>query len=220
MASELASESNALPSSPSPQPRSRKRWRRILRWIEHILAAAAALWLLTMLSPLPQWLRAKFDQQGELRPAKYIVCLGGDPDRVIEGARLLAEGYGEHLIVSNNPGAAPLMRELAVEWGAPADRVLVDDGSWRTSDHPASIQRACGVRPADDVCIVVTSYMHMLRSKACFEKEGYRHIIMREPRWERRFRFPDGGIKTNYWIMPELLYECAALAEYKLRGWI
>jgi uncharacterized SAM-binding protein YcdF (DUF218 family) len=198
----------------------RGRARRVLRWIEHILAAAAGLWLLLLVSPLPQWLHTKFDAQGELRPAKYIICLGGDPARIVEATRLLDEGYGERLIVSNNPDAAPLMRRFADEWRGRADRVLIDDGSWRTADHPASIRHTCGVDPANDVCIVVTSYMHLLRSKACFEKAGYRHIIMREPRWDRQFRVRDGGVKANYWIMPELLYECAALAEYRLRGWI
>lgn len=205
----------------SPQQQPRTKWcRRLLRWVEHVLAAAAGLWLLLLISPLPHWLHGKFDRQGELQRAKYIICLGGDPGRVIEGARLLAEGHGEKLIVSNNPGAAALMRQLAIEWGAAADRILVDNGSWRTSDHPASIQRACGVNPAQDVCIIVTTYMHMIRAKGCFEKQGYRHLIMREPRWDRQFRSRDSSTKNSYWVLPELLYECAALLEYRLKGWI
>jgi uncharacterized SAM-binding protein YcdF (DUF218 family) len=213
-------ESDRPPSTAPPQPPPQRRRRRYLRWIEHVLATAAGLWLLLLVSPLPRWLYTRFDAQGELRPAKYIICLGGDPARIIEATRLLDEGYGEELIVSNNPEAAPFMRQFAAEWRGRTDRILIDDGSWRTADHPASIRRTCGVDPTNDVCIVVTSFTHMLRAKACFEKAGYRHIIMREPRWDRQFRVPGGGVKANYWIMPELFYECAALAEYRLRGWI
>ncbi|HVP12645.1 MAG TPA: YdcF family protein [Phycisphaerae bacterium] len=197
-------------------PRRRSCWR-FLRWIEHLLAAVSALLLLMLVSPIPDWLFVRLDRQSDLRPAKYIICLGGPPSRVIEGARLLSEGYAESMIVSNNEVAAPMMRSLAIDWGAPPERVLVDPHAYKTLDHPGSVQRSCGVDPARDVCIIVTSYIHMARSKACFEKAGYKHIIMREPRWEREFR-PPPGIKTNYWLVPELIYEYAALAEYWLRG--
>jgi uncharacterized SAM-binding protein YcdF (DUF218 family) len=195
----------------------RRCLRRTLRWAEHLLAALSALLLLAFASPVPQWLHDSLDRQSELRPARYIICLGGAPSRVIEAARLLQEGYAPQLIVSNNQLAAPMMRDLAIDWGAPPGCILMDSHSYRTLDHPASIQRHCGVDPAQDVCIIVTSYMHMARSKACFEKAGYKHIIMREPRWERRFR-PPPGIKNNFWLIPELIYEGSALAEYWLRG--
>ena len=40
---------------------------------------------------------------------------------------------------------------------------------------------------------------------------------MREPRWERQFR-PPPCIKSNYWNLPELIYEYAAFVEYWVRG--
>jgi uncharacterized SAM-binding protein YcdF (DUF218 family) len=191
--------------------------RRWLRWIEHLLAAISALFILMLISPVPSWMRNALDRQSELRPAKYIICLGGAPARVIEGARLLREGFAEKMIVSNNELAAPMMRGLAIDWGAPPDRILVDSHAHKTLDHPGSVQRDCGVDPAQDVCIIVTSYTHMARAKACFEKAGYRHVIMREPRWERQFR-PPPEIKGNLQLLPEVIYEYAALAEYWLRG--
>ena len=37
------------------------------------------------------------------------------------------------------------------------------------------------------------------------------------PAAAQEFR-PPSGVKSNYWIMPELIYECGAFAEYWLRG--
>jgi uncharacterized SAM-binding protein YcdF (DUF218 family) len=211
------SQSADMTTQGTRPPIEGQRLRRGLRWLEHLLAAMSVLFLMLLFSPIPCWLYRALDRQSDLRPAKYIICLGGAPGRVLEAARLLQEGYAEKMIVSNNELAAPMMRNLAVDWGAPADRVLLDSHAYKTCDHPASVQRSCGVNPGEDVCIIVTSYGHMMRSKACFEKAGYKHLIMREPRWERQFRLPP-GIKGNYWIMPELIHEYAAFGEYWLLG--
>ncbi|MFH1417416.1 MAG: YdcF family protein [Planctomycetota bacterium] len=202
----------------APQAKRTRRFWRLLRWFEHLLLVGCLGFVVLLVSPIPWWLYEPLDRQGELRPAaRYVICLGGGPARVIEGARLLQEGYAEKLIVSNNGVAVAMMRDLAIDWGAPADRILVDTGSHRTLDHPGSIRRQCGVNPAEDLCIIVTSYSHMARSLACFQKAGYRHIIMREPRWERQFRSWEGW-KTNCRIVPELVYEYGGFVEYWLRG--
>jgi uncharacterized SAM-binding protein YcdF (DUF218 family) len=196
----------------------RGRARRVLRWVEHVLAGVGAAVLLCATTPAPMWLYDAMDRQDRLAPAKYVICLGGDNARVIEAARLLREGHAERLIVSNYGMAAAQMRDLAYEWGAPYSKILVDDGSRRTADHPGSIQRRCGVDPARDVCILVTSYSHMARSKACFAKAGYQRLILREPRWERPAYFD--GYRTGFWVMPRLVYECAAWVEYWVRGYV
>jgi len=177
------------------------------------------LHLLFVLTPLTGWLFDAMDSQDELAKAEYIICLGGDPQRVLEAARLLEEGYAPRLIVSNHGSAAYMMRNLAIEWGAAPDRIIVDDQARTTRDHPLSASRAAGIDPQRDVCIIVTSYLHMARSRACFRKAGYRRLIMREPRWERRFRDPDGlNFNGRFKKLPQLVYEGAAWVEYWLRG--
>lgn len=195
--------------------------RRALRWIEHGLAGVFVAGLVVYVSPLSTWIYLSLDCQDDLRPARYIICLGGDPGRVLEGAKLLEEGYGERLIVSGHGASADLLRDLAVEWGAAADRVLVDDRSARTADHPGSIARHLGVDPATDTCIVVTSYTHLPRAKACFEKAGYRHLVMRELRWQRSSRECPGrgfNLKSRFIASGGLIYEGAAWIEYWIRG--
>lgn len=218
MADRRGKEQSGVECGDKAPPANRtRRFPRLLRWFEHLLLVGCLGSVVLLISPIPRWLYESLDRQGKLRPAQYVICLGGDPARVIEGARLLQEGYAEKLIVSNNKVAAAMMRNLAIDWGAPADRILVDTGSCRTLDHPDSIRRQCGVNPSEDLCVIVTSYTHMARSLAYFQKAGYRHIIMREPRWERQFRHLEGW-KTNYWIVPELLYEYGGFVEYWFRG--
>lgn len=175
------------------------------------------LLLLMVFTPITQWLYDALDRESPLAKSKYIICLGGDPARVIEGCRLLMEGFGEKLILSNHDPYSDPMRDLALEWGAPADKILLDRDSRTTFDHPRSIRDHLQVDPRSDTCIVVTSYAHLARSKACFEKAGYRHLLMREPRWERQFR-GGRGWKYRFRILPSVVYEYAALVEYYLRG--
>ena len=214
---------NASPVEKTPKepdtPNRQFPVRRALRWGEHCLAALVLLVFVVVLTPVGSWLYGNFDCQNPLRPAKYIICLGGDGQRVLEAARLLRDGYGEKLIVSNHGPAAGKMRDLAVDWGAPADRIIVDDRSPKTRCHPYTACRAGDIDPANDVCIVVTSYHHMKRSRACFKKAGYRHLIMREPRWERDARNVDRmGFVGRVKVLPNLLYEGAAWVEYWIRG--
>jgi uncharacterized SAM-binding protein YcdF (DUF218 family) len=190
-----------------------------MRWAARVLAVAMGLHLLFVLTPLAGWWFDAMDCQDELQAAEYIICLGGEPQRVLEAARLLEEGYAERLVVSNHGPAAGMMRDLAIEWGAAPDRVLVDDQSWTTRDHPDAVSRAAGIDRERDVCIIVTSYLHAARSRACFEKAGYRRLILREPRWQRRFRDPDGlNFSRRVKMLPQLMYEGAAWVEYWLRG--
>lgn len=195
------------------------RLKRSLKWVERLSIAAMAVGVFMVASPTTYWLYLKLDCQQPLRRADYIICLGGDPYRVLEGVTLLKEGLADKLVLSNFGAAALAMQDQAIAWGAPGDKIVLDTSSHRTADHPAGARKYAGIEPADDVCIVVTSYSHMARSKACFEKAGYKHIIMREPRWERRRATP-GEYRHGYWIFPRLLYEYAAWAEYWVMGYV
>ncbi|HWL94744.1 MAG TPA: YdcF family protein [Phycisphaerae bacterium] len=177
------------------------------------------LFALFIITPVSAWVYGWFDCHDELVRAKYIICLGGNANRIIESARLLQEGWAEKLIVTNHGRFADDMRDVAVEWGADPSKILIDRASHTTCDHPAAVRAAAGLDPATDVCIIVTNYTHMQRAKACFERAGYRHLILREPRWERRFRAPEESTwKARFLIFPQMLYEAAAWTEYRLRG--
>lgn len=210
----------AAASSPAPRAPAPSRLRRALRWAEHVVAGGSVFAVLLALSPVPKWIYRSFDRAGDLQPARYAIALGGDMDRVIEAARLVREGAAEKLIVSNHGEAAEWMRQIALDWGAPPDRILVDDRSVRTADHPAGAVRL-GVDPQNDVCIIVTTYTHLARAEAVFQRAGFRRIVLREPRWHRyvRDRAPaDGGMMWRWMEMPSIVYESAAWVRYWLAG--
>ncbi len=196
----------------------RPRLRAVLRWAEHSFALICLLGIALMFTPIPRWLFFNLDRQQPLAEADFIICLGGDPERVLEATKLLQEGYASILIVSNSGETADQMKELAVDWGAPPGRVRVDHESKRTVDHPTAVARNCGVDPRSDHCIIVTSMTHMARSEAVFQKAGYRHIVLREPRWERDFRVMKGW-RSNVMSAAEILYEYTARLQYRLLGY-
>ncbi len=215
---EPTSRPDAQGSGASAGNRCLRRLKRLLRWFEHGAAVVGLLALLLVVTPLTERLYDALDRQSPLAHADYIICLGGESARIIEAARLLSEGFADRLIVSNHGIFAKAMRQTAIEWGADPQRILVDDRSFKTSDHPRAILEGLGVDPVNDQFIIVTSFTHLARSKACFEKAGYRHLIMREPRWERQARTTDRDWKWRFRVLPDLIYEIAAWAEYAVRG--
>lgn len=193
--------------------------RRWLRRAVFVCGVAFVGVVLFILSPLPNVIFNAMDCQDPLTRADYIICLGGDPSRVVEAAKLLQEGYAPTLVVSNRGESAARMRAQAVEWGAPADRIVTDTHSSQTSDHPAAVAKAAGIDIKHDTCIIVTSYAHMARARAVFAKAGYRHIIMREPRFERQARSPEGkSWRGRFLNFPTLVYEGAGWVQYWLAG--
>ncbi len=197
----------------------RSRWRRLLKWGVRLLAALGLFFAVLLFTPLLDVTYLKFDRQGQLEKSDYILVLGGEPYRMLEAAELWKEGYAPTLVVSNHDEAAEEMRQMAIHWGVPPERVVVDRLSWTTADHPRRIQQATALDPATARCIVVTNFMHMARSQAVFEKAGYRRLIFREPRWTR-VKKPPQAVKSRLRVLPEVIYECAAWVEYWARGWV
>lgn len=213
-----ARENDDTPQRPVEAPPPRRR-RSLIRGLEHLFAAMALLVVVLIATPATRVLFDALGSEDPLEKADYIVCLGGDAARVIESARLLSDGYAPRLIVSNHGEYAAQMRDMAVEWGADPERVLVDDRAYKTRDHPYTIAKSLGVSAADNRFIIVTSATHLNRSRACFEKAGYRHLILREPRWERDARSRSSrDWKWRFRKLPDVVYECAAWVEYYIRG--
>lgn len=194
----------------------------IRTWTRRIILGAGLISIATaafILSPLQNIVYASMDAQDDLTRADYIICLGGDPGRVLEATRLLSDDYAPILIVTNHGSAAEQMRRIAIDWGASPSRVLMDDSSRRTADHPVAVARVGDIDIENDTCIIVTSYTHLARSRAIFEAAGFRHLIMREPRWEREVRPPEGlGWRGRFMVFPSLAYEASAWVKNWLQG--
>jgi len=203
------SEKKSPPTALITRPSIARRW---LRRLERCLAFLAILVILWMVTPFQERIYRSMDRQGELQHADYILCLGGSDSRIVESAKLMAEGWADKLIVMNHGPFADYMKRIAMVWGVPEDKILVDTQSVTTRDHPRGAV-LLGVDPEHDICIIVTNYTHMARSKAMFEHAGFKHLILREPRWERAPR--ESGNYTFGWrarinTLSDLLYEGGA----------
>lgn len=193
------------------------RWLRRAERCLAVLAILAILWLVT---PFQEWIYRSMDRQGDLRHAKYLLCLGGSDSRLVESAKLIAEGWADYLVVMNHGPFSLYMKNVALEWGVPEDRILVDSQSVTTRDHPRGAM-LLGVDPAKDTCIIVTNYTHMARSQAMFEHAGFKHLILREPRWERAPRESRSyryGFRARIATLGDLFYEGGAWLKAKVAG--
>jgi len=184
-----------------------------------VFGLVVLLAFLLVISPVTDRVYFGMDCQDELRPADWIICLGGDAGRAIESARLLQDGYAPKLIVTNNGAAADRLAQQAIDWGADSQDVLIEDRSARTVDHPDLVAELAGIDREQDACILVTSYTHMKRARQIFEDAGYRDLIVREMRWEREARATSGlNWRQRLLVAPRICYEAAGWCRYWIFG--
>ncbi len=136
---------------------------------------------------------------GVAQPAEAIVVLGGamsyvrpsgvpiaewgdSIDRVFGGIALAREGRASRLIFSGGswidqeglPSEGAVARQLALEFGLPADRVEVSPQALNTQQETEAIRKMfSSARPR---IILVTSAFHIPRAVVTFETEGFEVI--------------------------------------------
>jgi uncharacterized SAM-binding protein YcdF (DUF218 family) len=131
----------------------------------------------------------------ELPTADAIVVLGGctqskvDPrpwvevmdagDRVLYAAKLYREGKAPKLILSGGrfewfgkgPSEAADMAELLIPMGVPATAILQDPTSLNTRENAVNVKQIMAAQGIKKI-LLVTSAMHMPRSRLIFKKLG------------------------------------------------
>jgi uncharacterized SAM-binding protein YcdF (DUF218 family) len=170
-------------------------WRRKRSgWIP--LSAAAVLYLLSVAvvaDPLLSLVEVRIWNPADVRSADVIVLLGGgivegaadltgdaapSPDmmcRLVDTVRLQRQ-TGKPVIVAggkveDGPSEAGVVKRFLVEFGVPADAVLLDEHSRDTVEnarYSARIMRERGFRKA----LIVTSGYHLRRSLLLFRAAG------------------------------------------------
>lgn len=99
-------------------------------------------------------------------------------DRLTHGARLFRAGKAPLLVLSGGSNRAvsatseaEAMRQLLLEWGVPAQAMVLEERSRNTRENArftAEILRSRGIRHI----LLVTSALHMPRARALFEAQG------------------------------------------------
>jgi uncharacterized SAM-binding protein YcdF (DUF218 family)/lysophospholipase L1-like esterase len=136
--------------------------------------------------------------------------------RIVLAARLFREGRAPWLAISGgtpdaNCPVADSMMNLAADLGVPDKSMIVERRALSTHENAqlsAPLLRAANVRRV----VLVTDRLHMRRSRAVFEREGFAVAPVSVPIYE--------GHIDNVSMLAAGLREVAALAYYAMRGWI
>ncbi|MEM7797297.1 MAG: YdcF family protein [Cyanobacteria bacterium P01_C01_bin.118] len=194
--------------------------------------------------------------------AEAIVVLGGSTysqspprpwvevseagDRVLYGVKLYQDGAAPLLVFSGGriawsdgqwtsapKGASEAedMTEIAIAMGVPERNILREDKSLNTYQNAVNTAKILQQRQIDTI-LLVTSAIHMPRSVAIFEKQGFNVTAAPTDYWvSQKFLADIQGISTStlLYVLPDskalqfftgALKEYIGLAIYRFRGWL
>ena len=140
--------------------------------------------------------------------APIVICAGGSGD-------LLQEKQKE----------SDLMTDFLIEFGVPKNQVISESLSKNTRENAINSKKMMDSLNVKNIALV-TSSLHMRRSKAVFKKLGYNTMtfnsqVFRIPKEKNRFDpFTLIPKVDNLSISTEAIYEYFALFLYKILGWI
>lgn len=209
---------------PGPLGQAAPRWRRIVGWvyrrIRGLLALSMLILIVLVFTPLTGWLQDLLDVTQPPQVADYIVCLGGEDERLIWTAELFKQGYAPKVIVSNIGEPALVMKSRMENMGVPPDRLMVDEKSRTTADHPGCIAALEGIDPTAHRFLIVTNLEHSRRAAACFRKGGYGRfsIFVGRPSTKQEGPLTARNWRARAMIVPTLAYEYTALVKYWLQN--
>jgi uncharacterized SAM-binding protein YcdF (DUF218 family) len=212
------------------------------------MGCASSLFLLWLLSPVPLYLNRPLLHNEPPAPAAAIVCLGSGADeglpsstgwhRIRTSVRLHREGFAPIVIFSGGPvpdsggrSVAAIYAEAAQLIGLPASAIVIEPAAQNTADHPGRLLETDLLKSREGrqtPLLVVTTSHHGLRTALCFRRAGFSRtrIITRydgpqgtatkasAPRTLRR------EMVFKLYVFLAALEEWAAIAAYKVRGWI
>lgn len=206
-------------------PREIRARRRVERAVESLGQRAIDLGL----DPLAARLARPLEVAADLRPRPWIVVLSGGitskgllsattKARVKWAAKLHVDGLADRLIVSGGPrrpgrpSSGPVMRDLAVEFGVPRDRIEIEGHSSRTAENAEEVSALVRARGEASI-LLVTSPLHMRRAKLCFQKYGVDVGAAPVPSIE-------GEAPERASLVSQALHEYIGLIYYGFRRWI
>jgi uncharacterized SAM-binding protein YcdF (DUF218 family) len=226
-------------------------WSRRRRGFGWIAAATVGLLVIAVL-PIGPWLTAPLEDRfpAIAAPARVdgIVVLGGSVDpglsrsrgqialvaaagRVTEtvvlarrfpGARVVVSG-GEGSLFPSGPPEAASTRDLLVDLGVAAERIVVEGNSRNTYEN-AVMSHAAVESKTGETWLLVTSALHMPRAVGCFRRAGWTIVpypvdyhttskLGSSPGWQ-----PELLLADNLTLVNLAVKEWLALAAYYALG--
>lgn len=102
-------------------------------------------------------------------------------DRIWQAITLYKKGKIKKILISGDSGyitdrglhEADQFKTVLVDWGIPANDIIVETISRNTHENAAETKKVLVKSyPHVEKCLLITSGTHMRRAKACFEKEN------------------------------------------------
>lgn len=220
-----------------------KGWKRIAHGLTGLLATAFVVEMLVGLFGMPgfigHWFSTPIDEADRADVPRNVVVLGGGgiPSasglmRTYYAAELCKEHTGLVYVVSlpceGDPATNSVgrMRDELVMRGVPKAAILMEYAALNTHEQADSIARLLGPAAQQAPVLIVTDSWHMRRAVGCFRKAGFQRLGGAAAVSRGAEADPGSGLLWRYafWANLNSLVECtresAALAMYKLRGWI
>ncbi len=233
----------------------KEKWRTGL-----MIAVLVVLWVggnRMVATSLARSLEWRYLPEGELPEVEVIVLLGGSTepgfaprpqvevngaaDRVLYAANLYHQGKAQFLLLSGGNIAwmedgegspAADMAVLLKQLGVPEEALWLEEDSLNTYENALFARRMLEEKGIERI-LLVTSAMHMPRSVALFEKQGFEVIpapadfTVTEQGWRNLF---SGSLESHLiGLLPSasslslttnVMKEYIGMAIYWLRGWV
>jgi uncharacterized SAM-binding protein YcdF (DUF218 family) len=149
-------------------------------------------------------------------------------NRVMEAARVYRIVNAEWVISSGGrpvttdmtPASALTMRDMLIELGVPASKILLEDRSRNTHDEAVLVAAMLKTMPVEGV-VLVTSDVHMRRSLGAFRAVGIdaTPAIARRPHYATPWDLPWLPSNAGMTEATSVGHEYLGIAYYALRGW-
>ena len=201
------------------------QWRPIgRRWLLFVFSAYLILGLPWIAETIANGLPVVESVQTASSVSKLdaLVVLGGDNSvgRAQAAARAYAVGSPGLVVISGEQWLVDRVREL----GVPAARMVVDNHSRNTREQIAEVRRQRHERHwSDDRVALIASRLQMPRVARLVQQSGLKVILVpspvdREPPTSAPWTLVPSYAALR--VSRDALYEHAALAYYRRRGWI
>jgi uncharacterized SAM-binding protein YcdF (DUF218 family) len=139
--------------------------------------------------------------------APWVITSGGGIDFILKGQK-----EGED------------MKELMVEFGMPADRILVESQAKNTRENALLVKKIMAEHGLKDTIVLVTSAMHMKRSVAIFKHAGFTVLpapadyIVEDAKGALWFELLPSAYSLE--LSSAAIKEYIGIAVYKMLGWL
>lgn len=159
----------------------------------------------------------------------YVVS---SPDRVNHSVMLYKRGIIKKLLISGGSGQllgddyseAKELFGLYVQQGVDSAHLLLEGGSRNTAESAIAVKAMLATIVSPENCILITSGYHMPRSRACFEKQGWRcDVFATDIKFHKREFTPESFLIPKIealFTWQAMLKEWVGLMAYKVQGYV